>query len=138
VSDRLALATAIEDAGIERGKAEQLAATIVDGVLDNVATKTELGLLRAEVVGMRSATIGVQDEIALLAHKADLRGVSVEAARVRDEVTALRGAMPAMERHLNARIERVERRLLTVLGALAVALSGIIIAAMHYWPPGHG
>ena len=80
---------------------------------------------------------GLTRQIALLAHKADVRSVSIEAARVRDEVTALRGAMQAMERHLNARIERVEFRLLTGLGALAVALSGIIIAAMHYWPPGH-
>jgi hypothetical protein len=101
MSDRLALANAIEDAGIPRAKAEQLAATIFDGIRDNVA-QTELGLLHAEVVGMRSASTGVQDEIALLAHKADVRSVSVEAARVRDEVTALRGAMQAMERHLNA------------------------------------
>ena len=63
MSDRLALVNAIEDAGIERGKAEKFAATIVDGILDNVATKTELGLLRAEVVGMRSATTGVQDVV---------------------------------------------------------------------------
>jgi hypothetical protein len=82
MSDRLALANAIEDTGIERGKAEQLAATIFDGILDHVATKAGLGLLHAEVVGMRSATTGVQDEIALLAHKADVRSVSIEAARV--------------------------------------------------------
>jgi hypothetical protein len=64
--------------------------------------------------------------------------VSVEAARVRDEVTALRGAMQTMERHLNARIERVEQRLLTRLGGLIVVMSGIILAALRYWPPGHG
>ena len=57
MSDRLALANAIEDAGI------------------NVATKADLSLLRAEVVGMRSATTGVQAEIDLLAHKADVRSV---------------------------------------------------------------
>lgn len=135
MSDRLALANAIEDAGIPRDKAEQLAATIFDGTHD---TKADLGLLHAEVVGMRSATTGVQDEIALLAHKADVRSVSVEAARVRDEVTALRGAMQAMERHLNARIERVEQRLLTRLGGLIVVLTGVILAALRYLPPGHG
>ena len=97
-----------------------MAATIFDGIHDNVATKADLSLLHAEVVGMRSATTGVQAEIDLLAHKADVRSVSVEAARVRDEVTALRGAVQAMERHLNARIERVEYRLLTRLGDLVV------------------
>jgi len=55
MSDRLALANAIEDAGIERDKAEQLAATIFDRIHDNVATKADLSLLHAEVVGMRSA-----------------------------------------------------------------------------------
>jgi 3-oxoacyl-ACP reductase-like protein len=137
LSDRLALANAIEDAGIERDKAEELAATVLDRIHDNAATKADLRLLHAEVVGMRSASTGVQDEIALLAHKADVHSVSVEAARVRDEVTALRGAMQTMERHLNARIERVEHRLLTRLGGLIVVMSGIILAALRYWPPGH-
>lgn len=76
--DRIALATAIQDADIERA---QLAATVFDRIRDNVATKADLSLLHAELVGIRSATTGVQAEIALLAHKADVRGVSVEAAR---------------------------------------------------------
>jgi hypothetical protein len=97
--DRIALANAIQDADIERA---QLAAAIFDRIRDNVATKADLSLLHAELVGIRSATTGVQAEIALLAHKADVRGVSVEAARVREEVTALRGTVQALERHLNA------------------------------------
>ena len=79
----------------------------------------------------------MQAEIDLLAHKADVRSVSVEAARVRDEVTALRGAVHAMERHLNAQIERVEHRLLTRLGGLVVVMTGIILAALRYLPLGH-
>jgi hypothetical protein len=86
---------------------------------------------------MRSATTGVQAEIDLLAHKADVRSVSVEAARVRDEVTALRVAVQAMERHLNARIERVEHRLLTRLGGLVVVMTGITLAALRYLPLWH-
>jgi len=136
MSVRLALVNAIEDAGMERAKAEQLAATIFDGIRDNVATKDDLGLLHAEVVGMRSAATGVQAEIDLLAHKADVRSVSVEAARVRDEVAALHSAVQAMERHLNARIERVEHRLLTRLAGLVVVMTGIILAALRYLPPG--
>jgi hypothetical protein len=64
MSDRLAPANASEDAGIKRGKAEQLAATIFDGTHNNVATKADLGFLHAEAVGLRSATTGVQDAAA--------------------------------------------------------------------------
>jgi len=56
---------------------------------------------------------------------------------VRDEVTALRVAVQAMERHLNARIERVEHRLLTRLGGLVVVMTGITLAALRYLPLWH-
>ena len=42
MSDRLALANAIEDAGIERSKAERVASVIVDAIHDNVATKADV------------------------------------------------------------------------------------------------
>ncbi len=42
MSDRLALANAIEDAGIERGKAERVASVIFDAIHDNVATKADV------------------------------------------------------------------------------------------------
>lgn len=42
MSDRLALANAIEDAGIERSKAERVASVIFDAIHDNVATKADL------------------------------------------------------------------------------------------------
>ena len=42
MSDRLALSNAIEDAGIERAKAERIASIIVDLIHDNVATKAEI------------------------------------------------------------------------------------------------
>ena len=38
MSDRLALSNAIEDAGIERAKAERAASVIVDLIHDSVAT----------------------------------------------------------------------------------------------------
>ena len=53
---------------------------------------------------------------------------------MRDEVTALRVAAQAMERPLNARIERVEHRLLTRLGGLVVVMTGITLAALRYLP----
>ena len=42
MSDRLALANAIEDGGIERGKAERIASVIFDAIHDNVATKADV------------------------------------------------------------------------------------------------
>ena len=42
MSDRLALANAIEDAGVERGKAQRLASVIFDAIHDNVATKADV------------------------------------------------------------------------------------------------
>ena len=56
---------------------------------------------------------------------------------MRDEVTALRVAVQAMERHLNARIERLEHRLLARLGGLVVVMTGIILAALRYLPLAH-
>ena len=66
--------------------------------------------------------------------------VSAEAAHVREEMAHLRGAIQALERHVNARMERVERRLLTRLGLLAVVLCGLLFAAPRYHlpPSGHG
>lgn len=42
MSDRLALANAIEDGGIDRAKAERIASVIFDAIHDNVATKADL------------------------------------------------------------------------------------------------
>ena len=52
MSDRLTLAHAIEDAGIERTKAERMASAIFDAIRDNVATKADIAAVRAD--GRRS------------------------------------------------------------------------------------
>lgn len=134
--------TGIDDKGsdVPDRRAEQVASIIFDAIRDKVATKADVGLLRAEIVGVRSVTTGVQEELALLAHKSDLHMVNAEAAHVRKEVAHLRSAVQALEQHLNAGIERAERRLLTRLGVLAVVLCGLLFAALRYLlpPPGHG
>jgi hypothetical protein len=91
MSDRLALAGALEGAGIERAGAERVASVIMDAIRDNVATKPDLQAVEARLDG-RIAAVG-------------------------------------------SRVELVEHRLLTRLGALAVVLSGIIVTVTHYWPP---
>lgn len=42
MSDRLALANAIEEAGIERSKASRIASVIFDAIHQNVATKADV------------------------------------------------------------------------------------------------
>ena len=49
MSDRLALSNAIEDAGIERHKAQRLASVIFDAIHDNVATKADLLALESRL-----------------------------------------------------------------------------------------
>jgi hypothetical protein len=45
MSDRIALANAIEDAGIERSKAQRVASVMLDAIHDNVATKAYIAPL---------------------------------------------------------------------------------------------
>src|SRR5271156_5909275 len=93
LTDRLSLTNALADADIDRQKAERIATEIFDAIHDNVATKQDLELVRADL------------------------------ARA--------------EQRLNARIELVQHQLMTRLGGLMVVLSGLLFAALHYWPPAH-
>ena len=54
MSDRLTLAHAIEDAGIERTKAERMASAIFDAIRDNVATKADIAAVRADVAAVEA------------------------------------------------------------------------------------
>jgi hypothetical protein len=129
VSDRLALANAIEDAGIERAKAEErVASLIVDPVHDSVATKADVqalgGELRAEIAATRSEL------------KAELA----------TQINGVRGLLASETARLDARIERLDgtvkaqpNAIMLRLGTLMVVLTGIILAALRYLPPpGHG
>lgn len=103
-TDRLTLAHVIEDAGIERSKAERVASAIFDAISDNVATKQDIAAVNARI---------------------DL----------------VRADIAAMEQRLAVRFEQTERRIdqmVVRLGAIAVVLLGLLFAALHYWPPGHG
>jgi hypothetical protein len=54
MSDRLALANAIEDAGIQRDKAQNLASVIVNLVHDTSATKADVQLVQRDISAVRS------------------------------------------------------------------------------------
>jgi hypothetical protein len=113
MSDRLTLANAIEDAGIERAKAERMASVIVDIIHDTVATKADISELRGEIHQVETV----------------LRG------EIRQVETGLRGEIRQVETSLRGEMALIEHRLLTRLGGLAVVLAGMLFAALHYWPP---
>ncbi len=116
MTDRLTLAHAIEDAGIERTKAEALAGAIFDAVHDNVATKGNIQELRSEV-------------------KSDIRELRSEP---KSDIQELRSEMAQISTSLRADMTLLEHRLLTRPGGLIVVLLGLLLAALHTWPPGHG
>jgi hypothetical protein len=113
VSDRLALAHAIEEAGIERGKAEIMATAIARFVEGSVATKADLDRSEAAL----TSDIG-RVEAAL---KADVAAVKADVARI--------------EAALRVEIARVADRTFNRLGTLVAVVAGILFAALHMWPP---
>jgi pyridoxal biosynthesis lyase PdxS len=141
MADRLTLAHAIEDAGIERTKAEALAGAILEAIHDNVATKIDIRELRSE---LKADIQELRSEL-----KADIQELRGEMARMDTELrsemaqlgTNLRADMATLRAEmatLRADMALVEHRLLTRLGGLIVVLLGLLFAALHAWPPGHG
>ena len=113
MSDRLALANAIEDAGIERAKAERVASVIVDLVHDSVATKADVqalgGELRADIAASEAA---VRSQ--LQSSEAALRGeLRAESSQLRAELKGDAFTFVAPEEEADLRqIERaIGRRL---------------------------
>ncbi len=123
MTDRLTLAHAIEDAGIERVKAEALAGAIFEAIHDNVATKVDIHDLRSE---MKADIQELRSEM-----KADIQ-------ELRGEIAELRGEMAQLGTSLRAEMAQLEYRVLIRLGGLIVVLLGLLFAALHTWPPGQG
>jgi hypothetical protein len=109
MSDRLTLANAIEDAGIERAKAERIASTIVDLIHDNVATKADVQVSEAAV-------------------RTDLQAFR---ATVASEIARLE---TRIER-LDGKVEQTGSRTFNRLGALVAVVATLLFAALHVWPP---
>ena len=77
-----------------------------------------------------------------LATKAELTGLRVD---VQASEAAVRSVLASETARLDTRIERLDatvkaqpNAIMLRLGTLMVVLTGIILAALRYWPPGHG
>lgn len=138
MADRLTLARALEQGGIGRDAAEHIATEIIDGIHENVTTKTDLrateSALTADLQATRTAL-----EADLAALQTDLRATDTalrtEVGAVRVELAAdiasVRADLKADVALVRADLSLVEHRLLTRLGGVIVAATGILVA-IHY------
>ena len=126
MTDRLALASAIVDAGIERAKAERLASTIVDLIHDKVATKADVAAVSADLkatgAGLKADIVALSTEL-----KADIAVITGDLRRTE---VALLGDISKVQ----AELRLVAYRLLLSIGGLLVVALGLLFAALHYWP----
>ena len=134
MSDRLALANAIEDAGIPRDKAQRVASVIFDAIHDNVATKADVQASEAAVRSQQQAS-----EAAVRSQQ------QASEAALRGEIVGVRSLFASEISRLDTRIERLDaavkaqpNAIMLRLGTLMVVLTGIILAALRYLPAGHG
>jgi hypothetical protein len=63
-----------------------------------------------------------------VATKGDVAAVRAD---LKADIAAVRADLLALEQRLEARIDRVVVR----LGSLVVVVTGVLFAALHYWPP---
>ena len=167
MSDRLALANAIEDAGIERSKAERVASVIVAAIYDHAATKVDVQAsetaVRADIAQLAANTRAdlAQLTATTRAEIADLRGsmqageaamkaeISAQAGSLRAELKSgmagVRSVLASEVARLDTRIERLDAAVkaqpnaITLrLGTLMVVLTGLLLVALRYLPLPHG
>ena len=55
--DMFAAAKALEDAGVDKGQAQSIAAALADRDRDQLATKADLAVLRSDIANLRSELI---------------------------------------------------------------------------------
>jgi cell division ATPase FtsA len=114
MTDRLSLTNALADANIERQKAERIATEIFDAIHDNVATKSDVAMLQADLQRVEAAL------------KAELKA----------QITAVRAEVSALEQRMLVRFAELEHRLTVRFASVMVVLTGIVLAAIRYLPHG--
>ena len=127
MSDRLALAHVIEDAGIPRDKAENVATAIARFIEGSAAATADVQAsetaLRADIQALRGdvhtfeAAIRHDVQAADAALKTDIAGLRTDLVR------------------LDAKAEMLAARTFNRLGALVAVVAGLLFAALHLWPP---
>ena len=114
MSDRLALANAIEDAGIPHDKAQRVASVIFDAIHDRVATKADV----------QAGEAALKSELQALRHDVQGNGAATRAdiaasmAELKSDVVAVH---PHIERQ-DANVEQIGSRTVSRLGALMVVI----------------
>jgi hypothetical protein len=124
MSDRLTLTRALEGSGMASQAAERVATEIYDAIHATVATKTDIGLVQADIAALRA---DMHSEIAALR------------AEMRSEIAALRAEMHSEIAALRAEFGKTLAELeikLTIRAAIIAALGlSVLFAALHLWPP---
>jgi hypothetical protein len=64
--------------------------------------------------------------------------VSTLRAEVKADIAAVRTELKAEVAAVRAELKAQPNAIMLRLGTLMVVLTGIILAALRYWPPGHG
>jgi hypothetical protein len=131
MSDRLTLAEAIEDAGIDRAKAVRIATVIVDTTRQTVATKADLeasvGSVRADFAELRADM------------RTESSGLRADFATFRGEVRADSARLDGGQGRILERMDGMQNRLLirlgSGLGSLIVVAIGALFWALQHWPP---
>jgi|SRR5215472_8496896 len=113
MSDRLALAHVIEDAGIPREKAEAVATAIARFVEGSSATKADVDHVEAAL-------------------KADIARLEIT---LKAEIAGVHAKIDHVDTSLRAEIARVGDRTFNRLGALVAVAVAVLVAILHLWPP---
>jgi hypothetical protein len=132
MSDRLALANAIEEAGIERSKAERVASVIVAAIYDHAATKADVQAsetaVRADIAALDARLFGE-----IRAVRAELTSLDTRlTGQIQALDTRLTGQAQALEARLSGEIGRIADRTLIRLSGVMVVLLGILFAALKW------
>ena len=136
----------LRDAGFAQAQAEAITLSIHAGVTGGVATKADLGGLRADL-GKQGAEL--HGEIAALDAKIDSQGAALDAkiekldAKIEKQGAALDAKIEKLDAKIDKQGAALEAKIsaakfdLTwrLLGGIAV-LNGMLLAAMRLLPPG--
>jgi autotransporter translocation and assembly factor TamB len=134
MTDRLTLAHALENGGIARGAAEQIATQIFDAIHDNVATKTDL---REMASGLQADLREMESRLQVDLRETEARlqvDVREAEARLQTNIGSLRSEVNGEIGNLRIEIERVRSELIRWVVGIGFAQVATIIALLNLLP----